>query len=659
MAQLFNPREFSIYMKKTQYQLKKFFRSAWPIKWSIFRQPSTLAGVIRQSPYPIRVVFGIGAVGMLVSLIFLMFGTYAAATKEVGQEGGQVREAVFGEMNNFLPVIDLNTDAEKKVSSLLFLPLYDVEYGNLLTNPGQQDIKPVLLSKTPDWITPDAATQKPYNRLRFTLRENLKWSDGTALTLKDVEYTFNLLKSPSANSQFSKTFASVTFENINANQFDLTTTEPSPSLLYSANFSPISRNYFTNLPLERLLTDPRRATPTVTSGYFTMKLQDVPNPDSPQTTTVNPIRDPSTQAIRTVILTKNAQSNVEFSPLIQTYVIKKYDSISTQGDPNSLASDANAGKIDLFTRNLATNIDTTNTPNASKKALSLNQTILPNNTFVTAFTNVGRTSSGQFRFLVNQSLRRYIMCYLTKFDPGSQYAQFLSPIPNDKKIVPVQLNVKAAAECPTDLSTVLDDNYQIEYGDSRTIKRVYLVKNGRRISDIRIDLVWGVNSAGLKDQFQTFFLNEIGIPISSIIEGTSVSDTLSTGEYDLVIYPTTLANPDPYSVYGASGLNWNRLSTNNKQSMLDANPEALLKRYSSSNRNDTEAREALGKFFASEYVSLHLWQGKTEIDLNPRVGVAAESLPSQVTFVSDIYRKLPNWYVQTKREWNWYENPRK
>jgi len=656
MAQRFNPREFQIQYKKFQYQLKKFFQHAWPIKWSIFKSPKVLIEVIHQSPYFLQLTVGVGVVGCLVSLIFVLFGSYAESTREVGLPGGVVREAVFGEMENFLPVLAMNTEAERKVSHLLFHPLYEVKMPNLLTSQEKPTIVPILLENPPQWARPEGVSQNPYNRLRFILKDSLKWSDGSTLTVKDINYTFSLLKS----GIMANVFAKVTFEKVDEKTFDLISEVANPSLLYNSNISPVSEAYFGSLNIERLQSDPRKTSPTISSGYFMMKMENIANPDNPQSTISNPFKDEKTQRIRSVILQKNPNKNTEFDTLVDTYVIKKYDSLNTTNDVNSLSAGTADSKIDIFSRNLATVNLQEQTPQNVRNTLNLTQKIIPNNTYITAFANAGRSTSNEFGYLKNQSLRQYIMCSLARFEEGETLKNTYTEIPDEKKLVPVQLGLSSQFNCPADLSKILDENYNIVHNDPRSVKKLFLINPSTKksISDIRLNVIWGIADQTLKEDLRKYFLNEVGVPFENLVEGADIQPKLSAGEYDLIFLPLTVATPDPYAIYGEEGLNLTRVSSSNKSSILQAKPETLLKRYSNSNFNDAEAKQLLAKFFSEEFVSLQLWQTKTEINYNPSVGGLLKSLPDHVTSTSDLYNLLESWYVKTGREWKWVTTPR-
>jgi len=659
MAFQFNPREISIQVKKVQYQAKKFFANAWPVRWSMFKQPKKLTWIVRSSPYVVQVAVGIGAVGVMVSSIFLLFGTYAVSTQEIGQDGGIFREAVMGDMNSFLPVVSLATPAEQKVSRLLFHPLYEVKLPNFVqaNQAPQAEIVPILLEREPQWVRPDTLPENPFNRLRFTMRPDITWSDGTPITMDDMQYTFTLLQTEGV-SPLASTFAGITFEQIDEKTFDLISPSANPSLIYSANFSPISQQYFGGLNAQRLANDPRQVAPEVTSGWYTMQAENVIDPDNSSATTSNPIRDERTRQVRSVVLNKNPYQNITPAPFIENYIVTRYDTISEVGDTYSLLSGATDSSIDLYSRSLSQINSQQQSSSAVSAVLGLNQQVVPNNTYVTAFANAGRNAENQVGFLVNQSLRKYVMCHLDAFTYDQYVLDAFIEMPQNKRIAPVHLGLSAQMTCPDDLSTILDENYEIDHSNTGGTKRIYLVSGGRRITDIRLKLAWGMNDQTLKTQIQNYFLNEVGLPFSEVVEGSSIQATVATGDYNLAILPLTFANPDPYSVYGVGGFDVTRVSSSNKESILAAQPETLLQRYSNSNLANEDARTQLGQFFANEYVSYHMLQAKTEINFDPEIGAIADDLPQQTTLLTQVYDTVSDWYAQTRREWNWVQPER-
>jgi hypothetical protein len=496
------------------------------------------------------------------------------------------------------------------------------------------------LEEPPKWQNQqiDAGqTNNLFKVLNFKLRSDIKWTNGERITVNDVKYSFDRIKEVGGNSDFSVVFSNVTFEPISQTEFNLVSEVSNPGLIYSANFSPISSVYYQGMPNSELVKDPRSLNPVVTSGYFVLPDQ-VDNPEtSREDLQRNPFKDNETQIYTKVVLAKNKVNNSGKSFYLDNYILKAYDALNDVGGENtSVEKDALNGGVDLFTRFLGVNMDFT--PSETKEALKMEQEIRPTNTYYNLYLNIEPGNS-----FINRDLRRYVICKMLEFEPNrfDSYEEYLEEIPSEKKIIPLHFQTSSNPSCEGSKEG-LDGTYTWRIDEANNIEQVLL--SGRKLNLTMLALN---NSDALVRDVQSYF-KDIGLPISVIKNEAQVFDRLSTGNYNAVLLPITMASRDPYSLYGVGGRNISRVTSNAR--VNEYNFEENLKKYSLSQGDDKASKEQLVRFFNEQFVSVNLYRTKQEFNHSVRVQGIEQNLPSVVTFVEEVYRLMPDWYVETRRE---------
>ncbi len=626
-------------LRKYRDRFSKIWDVAWPPRIKAFKTPGLTLQSVSGSSRLLQSIVAISFIGVIISLIFITFGIFNLFTVEEASEGGYVREvAINSSLDTFNPVLDLGSDAEQRVSELLYHPLYYVEYPDFTQNALEDPvITPVLLSEEPQWQdanNPD--TENRFKTLQFSLKEDLKWSDDSALTVDDVKYSFDRLKEAQGNTQFKALLQNVTFNKVNDTQFQLISSIANPQLRFTSNFSPVSKEYYSSQNTARLFTDPKSSKPTVTSGYYTFTDEDVDDPDTAETEKVaNPIKNSETGNIDKVILNKNQVNNYR-EPQIDTYVFHSVDGVFDSPNTTTLENLAQSGEVDLFSRLLGTNLDLA--PSALADKTGLEQQIVPTNTFYTVNLNI---RSGEI--FVNQTLRRYVICKLLTFTGSSSYNEFLTPVPNNKAITPLQLGNTSEPDCPTQAEEALDDTVYSFRDNAETGSRELLIFG----LPTSIQLVSVGDSGPLLTDLVNFFTNEIGIPAEVTNESQEAEEKLASKEYNVAFLPITYVSKDLNPIYGASGRDISEIRRNRR---VDPDTfEANLLRYDLSNYQDEEARQELVDFFNREYISLNMYQLNQEYNYSDRIINLSESIPDLHVFNTDLYKTLPEWFTNTKR----------
>ncbi len=645
---------------KDRFERRKIIKELWPIDWENFKTPKTVFNSLVKATYAVKAIFLISMVFMISSFSFLVYGVYTITTVPVGAEGGIIREAVVGgEMKVFNPVLDrTNNEAEKKVIDLIYFPLYEVEYPNFLnSSKAQPTIKPILLSKSPEWT--DLNDPNPVNRykeLKFTLREDIKWSNGSPITVDDIRYSFERYKEDSANVEFRNLFRTLVYKKVSTNEFTLTANTGSPQLMYLANFRPISKTYYSSQDTSSMQLSAKSRRPIVTSGFFTFSTEDggkVDNPDTEKKDLVdNPISDDNGDSYRIVVLSRNPEKNYSEDIKIDKYIIKRYDDTlynPDYKDREDLETDARDGKVDLYTRFLGSNLNLS--PEDLKDKTKLNQFISPTNTFYNAYYNISPGSTG---YLVNQSLRNYITCHLLNFNP-TDLSPYLDSIPQDKKVVPIQLNHSYSPNC-TNPDSLLDSNYTVMYDERNNMKDVSLAgQSFRELSAAGkgITIFAYPESKQIASKLGMYFRDTIGVPVNITYDIIALNEQT----YHIAVLPVTLLNRDLYPMFSSKGQDISKIYNNtrvtNDRIGKDYKVEQNLLEYSMSDMTDEESYNNLVEFFSEQYVSVNLFRAKNEYNYSNNVYELGNSILKFTTFINDVYYTMPNWYVETKRQWRW------
>ena len=646
-------------LKELSELIRNFWNQVWPIDWVLFTKPGILSKAIASANYFVKLGLTLSVIGFSIGMYLIATGTYLSFTKDVPSTGGDFYEGLINaDIRNLNPVLELNTDAEKKITALLYQPLYQLEFPDYLNQETDPIITPVLLTESPKWQ--DIQDNNPENRykvLRFTLRSNIKWSDNKDITTDDVQYSFERIKDDNGNSQFKNIFSNLEFNKISSTQFDLISKNPNPQLIWAANFTPISAEYYKNQTNSGLLTDAKSLNPEVTSGYFVLPTS-VKDPEASDPTKAenknNPARNTS-GTFKSVTLVKNRVQNKE-DILIDRYVFWNLDALVDNGGPaNSLEKLARGQKLDLFTRNLTDNLGGI-TSTELKTLLKLEQTIQPTNIYYTAFINIRRSDDGYF---INSFLRKFLACSLVNYTPKSSFQPFLETIPNNKKLLPIQLNVTQDPDCPKTQEEVdriiLDVRdrsdrqiYTIDLDEARGLRQIKVY--GSQITLNTLTLL--ENSNPLLGDFRQY-LQSLGFTTNDPIndpDRVRANLNSTNKQYNIALLPIQLNNRDLYTTFGLGGRDIIQVTQNNREPIPSYNLEDQLKQFSLSNLADKDARDKIIQFFKSEFAMVNLYRAKSEINYGQRANDFGEFNFRIFTTQQDLYLKLPQWYLKTDRK---------
>ncbi len=167
----------------------------WKDSFPSFSQWKKLLSVLSVKE---RIFLAASAVTFLVSLTFLVQAAYVMNTKEVPDRGGKITEGIIGYPRAINAVAADSNDADRDLLQLLYAGLFTYdEQGNLVPE----------LAETYN-------VKGEENIIELTLKENLKWSDGTPLTADDIVFTIQAIQNPQLKSPIRRNWVGVETEKV-------------------------------------------------------------------------------------------------------------------------------------------------------------------------------------------------------------------------------------------------------------------------------------------------------------------------------------------------------------------------------------------------------------------------------------------------------------
>lgn len=140
-----------------------------------------------------HIMLWLGLVAVLIGAVMVQLLWYETSYhKTAPVSGGTYAEAVKGEINTLNPLY-ARSDAELTARSLLFSGLFAYDNTGHLRGDLAESIA----------VSPKRTTYT------VTLKPDLKWSDGTKLTAKDVVFTVELMKNPAARAIMQQSWRDV------------------------------------------------------------------------------------------------------------------------------------------------------------------------------------------------------------------------------------------------------------------------------------------------------------------------------------------------------------------------------------------------------------------------------------------------------------------
>ncbi len=190
------------------------------------------------------------------SLAYLVWSGFIAQKETIPALGGTLKEGLVGELRVINPLY-ASSDVERDISEILF--------EGLMGYSGQGEIVPELADSFE--IGQDG---KSYT---FTLKDNLKWSDGQELTADDVLFTVKLLQDPSYKSPQIASWLDIGVEKIDQKTILFRLKKPYYPFLELATFKVIPKHIWQDIPPQNVYLSPFNLKPVNSGPYIVDKIE--------------------------------------------------------------------------------------------------------------------------------------------------------------------------------------------------------------------------------------------------------------------------------------------------------------------------------------------------------------------------------------------------
>lgn len=166
----------------------------------------------------------------LISVILILGKLNNTLSDEIPIAGGSITEGIIGMPTLVNPVLAVS-EADKDVTSLI--------YSGLMRRLPDGNFIPDLAESYE--VSPDGT------RYTFTLKDNLKFHDGTPLSAEDVVFTINKIKDPIIKSPKKIQWEGVSVEKIDTNKIVFVLKKPYASFMDNTTVGILSMNLWKNV----------------------------------------------------------------------------------------------------------------------------------------------------------------------------------------------------------------------------------------------------------------------------------------------------------------------------------------------------------------------------------------------------------------------------
>lgn len=202
-----------------------------------------------------HVIAWLAIIGLLVSAVALQMFWYQQAYRTTAwKEGGTYAEAVLGPITTLNPLY-ASTPAEQSAGKLIFSSLYTYDDTGSLA----------------DDLASSLSVSQTGKEYVVKMRDDVKWSDGTKLTARDVAFTVNLMKSAEVRSVMYGNWVDVTAEAMDDRTVKFTLPAQYASFPHALTFSVLPRHILQDTPEGSIRQSTFSVSPTG-SGPFTLRL---------------------------------------------------------------------------------------------------------------------------------------------------------------------------------------------------------------------------------------------------------------------------------------------------------------------------------------------------------------------------------------------------
>ena len=249
---------------------------------------------------------------------YLLRAGYFSVTTEVPSQGGKLIEGMVGYPRAINPITADTSDVDRDLLSLLYEGLFSLdEQGNIVPE-----------------LVEHYEVQGDGTIIELTLKQNLRWSDGTFLTADDVIFTIEAIQNPKYNSPIQRNWVGIEIEKISDLRIQLHLRKPFAPLLERLTLKPLPKHIWGTASPETLhLSTSVNLQPVGSGPYIVKKVE----------------RNSKTGLAEQLQLEPNPYYNKQ-TPLIPSITVKFFP------NEEELQKAAKSGSISNFALDPGTNI---------------------------------------------------------------------------------------------------------------------------------------------------------------------------------------------------------------------------------------------------------------------------------------------------------------
>ncbi len=178
-----------------------------------------------------RIISGLMAL-IFACLILLGITFFEKNFIKLPDFGGEYTEALIGTPQYINPLLSQTNDIDSDITRLVFSGLLKYDY----------DLK-IVTDLASEWH--ESEDKKEYT---FILKDDLKWSDGVALTVDDIIFTIQSIKDPDFKSPLLISFRGIETEKIDEKTIKFKLPDVYPAFLEVLTFGILPEHIWANIP---------------------------------------------------------------------------------------------------------------------------------------------------------------------------------------------------------------------------------------------------------------------------------------------------------------------------------------------------------------------------------------------------------------------------
>ncbi len=267
-------------------------------------------------------------VSFATSLGALAYASYSAST-EIPGSGGELREGVVGTPRFLNPLLAI-TQPDKDMSALI--------YSGLMRLSKDGSLEPDMAESVT--ISNDGLT---YN---VVLKSNLKFQDGTPVTVDDILFTISRIQDPQLKSPLRPNWDGVTTERLSDTELNFMLTQPFAPFIENLTVGILPKHIWENATTEELPFSKYNSEPIGSGPYEVTRISRTAS-GIPNAYTLVPFKNYAGTTPHIEQLTMNFYPNED--ALVEAFTAKKIESAASLS-PQSIATIMDVpGNKDHFT----------------------------------------------------------------------------------------------------------------------------------------------------------------------------------------------------------------------------------------------------------------------------------------------------------------------